>query len=228
MAAPAYPTHALIEFGGPLQEISPNDEIWNCGLRVTSGTQASPGGGPYAEGSIDAWIPTLATAISTWFHASTSYMATNAGLSYVKFNNIAPSGKYAGTTPHTAPVSPNVYGVGTQNYPSFTSIAYHWRGARTIGKATRGRMYPPNYCGAGYPAGATHAVSSQMVTAATNLYKAVADLPGPGGATLVPIIVSSSGQFQAITSVQVSNVISVQRRRKGAHPGTFTIGAVAP
>src|SRR5579862_1811731 len=69
----AYAPHAMIAFVGKWNVTAAADEVWQFGIRVTSGT---PDGGHISD--CQAFADAIATDVGTWFGAGTSQMQNNA------------------------------------------------------------------------------------------------------------------------------------------------------
>lgn len=216
--APAFPRHWLFAFGGTLSEgTGADDEIWQCGIRGVPNATAN-------YGDEDAILDRIAPEISAWFALGATQMSASSKLDFIKLNEIAPDGKYAGGTSHTKMLTPVAGGYGSQ-MPGFLSVAWSWRSTQTRGRATHGRIYPP----VGLLQRNTSIITSDeqatFLAAAQNLLKIV-DGRHDSGATpgMAGQIVSSFGLQRTITSIKIGNVIDVQRRRKNALVETYLTG----
>lgn len=209
-----YPEHVLVEFGGTLPEPSgqtPQNEIWACGVRCVDNNSQG-----YTTSQED-FLTRMAPLLATWFNKVASAMASNAALTYLKINNIAPDGKYADPVSHTHLYATPVPGGAAPHLPGFLSLAYTWETGFTRGRAARGRIYPPNFS---YSSdGTSDAPSGTMTAAATagaDLLNSVFVFHSTGPENfLQPCVVSRvDGTLRKIIGVTADNTFDVQRRRK--------------
>lgn len=215
----AYEPHTLVTFGGTLQEVGAADEIWQCGVRGFA-----QGGGPVISGNLQTLADNVwngnggsGGGLSALISQANGKIPTTVALRWVKVANIGADGGY---TEEPKVHQGNVIGASAAVLPSFCTVAISWGTGLTLGKAVRGRIYPPNFAAA-LAAGATISTATQNGLAAwgkdlyTVLFNAITSAP------FIPHVVSSSGAFHPITRVRVGNVIDTQRRRKEAVPETY-------
>lgn len=226
----AYQPHTLVTIGGTLQEVSADDEIWQIGIRGFA-----PGGVPVSSSKLNDLAlyvlrgPTGAGGgMEGIWSATTGKIATTAKLAWCKAANIGGDGRYT-AEPGKAQITPLAGGTVAQA-PSFCCVALSFTTGKTLGKAVRGRVYPPNY-GATRDPGA--AVAAGTVTNlkdwAISLLQAF-DTTGASDPGVVwnPYVISQSGVSNLITGVRVGNVYDTQRRRKDKVAETYTSGAFTP
>lgn len=222
----AYPEHTLVTFGGTMTELAANDEIFQCGVRGIY-----TGGGPVPEGDLQDLADKVLNGVSgtggglsgIWA-AANGFIANTAKLAWVKAVNIAPDGSYS-SEPAISQITPLAGGTAPA-LPSFCCIALSWSTGKTLGKAVRGRLYPPNF-GAPFSGGSftTAAAVTSLLAWQKNLYIALNNALSP--AAFIPHVVSKSGELNPITGCRVGNVIDTQRRRKDATPETYQTGPVS-
>jgi hypothetical protein len=208
----------LVTMSGTLEEISPSDEIWQCGVHLSAI--------PAPTGTVDlqTYVDTIATALGTWYSASGSAMCSTSHLTQLKAAYKDATGHYAfapGVHTYGTPPAGNT---ATQGGPSFTSIAYSWTTGITTGKRGRfGRIYPPNYTYPPFGAAITGANAALAATAAKALLNILVNAGGSGVLhNMTPVVYSGvAGAAYPITGVRVGNVYDVQRRRKDAVPETY-------
>lgn len=223
----AYQPHTLVTFGGTLAEEAADDEIWQCGIRGFT-----DGGGPVDDGDLDTLAlhvlrgPTgSGGGLEGIWRDSDSRIASTAKLVWCKAANIAADGTYS-AEPGTAEMTPVAGPVGGIA-PSFCSVVLSWTTGLTLGMATRGRIYPPNYgCSIATGSKVLDAdVTHQVAWAVKVLQCADTSLD-----TVVfhPYVVSKSGVSHVINGVRVGNVYDTQRRRKDKVAEAYSSAGFTP
>lgn len=211
----AYKQHFLCQFGGTWVSTDMAFETWSCTLRCYT-----------QDGGLGGWLlnpqgycDQVATGLLAWFVASSSGIQGRAKLTYLKTNNINADGTYH--DPITAIHTFSTANVGTYgNTLGFACLAYTWETGISIGKAKRGRMYPPNAYNVDSAGSKSVSVTTTDRDAARAAGKALLGVFGvvpTGGHTLkaVPAVFSKTAAVSHdITGVSVSSIIDVQRRRK--------------
>jgi hypothetical protein len=211
--------HALVNIGGTLFAGSPDQEIWQTGIRIVP---VSGGGGFLTDPT--GYVNLIGPLVSSWFTAHDTGLATfgvfsNAQLGYVKANNIGADGLYAGSGAVWMP-SGQVNGGGTATgvLPPILTLAVTLTTAQRTGLASKGRLYIPWSITA--TAGFRY-VSSQ--TAANNRVKALLSILAQNGVQggIQPVVASILKASDTrtpvalpVTGVRTGDVIDVQRRRK--------------
>lgn len=227
MAVPTYPPHILIQFGGTLECVSGQDEIWSCNIRGFPGT-----GGPGAmfpdpsTYDLGPFCDAVGAAIQTWFTSSAGGMASTAELGFVKANCISANGKYSNesTTFEFTPTGTR-QGDLSPTAPSYMSLAYSWVTAKVRGRGSKGRIFPPNYCWAYVGAAANSAAQGAAVTSAIALFNAINISTGLDGGIFSPAVVSSFGEWNLMTGVRVGNLYDHQTRRRNAVDESYVSGS---
>jgi hypothetical protein len=223
---PNYDPHTYVTFGGTLQAVTGQDEIWQCGVRGVN----TPGDGPVDQSQLQALVTAIATQESgqvnllAWYQQNASHNAVTAQLHWVKAANIGPNGKYTG--------APAIYqypepGQGYENglAPSFCSVSLTWTTARTYGKKLRyGRIFPPNYTQASQ-GGAVIPPATQLDLVSSSKQLLTALNRSGDQYHFTPCVVSSEGGHAPITGVKIGNVYDVHRSRKDAVTETYDASA---
>lgn len=137
----AYLEHWLLNFGGHQGDIN---EAWACGIRLHVFGGGLPGDDPDPEDYLDTVaVPQL----SAWFPHVDAHISAACKLLWVKFNKIAPSGKYAdvSTTHERAVVGiEGAYNPPSNHHPLQVACVLTWRtNAAQRGLASIGRIYSP-------------------------------------------------------------------------------------
>lgn len=225
-----YPTGtALVVIGGTLGS-GVDAEIWSCSVR---GTLAFVGSGEAANAAArTALVNQWAAALQTWFSASTSRMRSDAKLTYVKLNSIAPNGDYLYPA---SPVTRNLTSTGALSpvIPSVLCVATSWktaRGGRSIG--VNGRIYLPNRPNFVVDGGMRVAPADAVLIRDAGLALLgilATDASAPTNGAFTPCVVSKgvgngvgAGIAEPITGVRVGDVIDVIRNRKDALREVYT------
>lgn len=208
----AYTPHYLAQFGG--RNVDDSGEVWECGIRCDTGAVAV---------DEEAYLNDAAPRLMTWWKLATGFSANIAHLDYFKFNRISPNGHYTDeTTTHVHNYTGDTAGVKAQNAPADMSICYSWKTAAARGRASKGRIYLPNYVGQvdGFKMAntAAHAVWARALTEAiigndTHEHE------------VIPAIFSNlgDGPHNFITGVRVGDIWDVQRRRRGQVSETYAV-----
>nr|CRY97296.1 hypothetical protein [uncultured prokaryote] len=223
--ASSFTPHSYITFGGTVGEVVPGDEIWQCGIRVKAQTSQ------FDEGNLQLYVDDIADALGDWFNDSNQKISNKTTLNWVKAANIDPSGKYpAGSVPGIHDYSsPPVGSVSGYNVPQFCSLVWSYKGIEIVrGAGANGRIYPPF---SPIPAEGTSAVitsaQNTAVVSSQTLLAVIANAESSNeDLVVIPIIASSKGPFQAITSTRVGNVVDTQRRRRNAVKETYVSGPI--
>lgn len=196
---PIYPDDsALIRFGGPMG----SEESWSCGIRAMRQGLA---------GDVSEFLDDVKTAVSEWHARADSEINGAASLGWVTITTIGRDGKQIeDVTPRFEfePVQPAPTSAG----PFQLAYCVTFRTAKPRGRAASGRIYVPHAGGGVDKSGYWFNSSAQktMRSAVTLLQ----DLTG-AGAGLTPSIISGvDGTHNAITRVEVGNVLDTQRRRR--------------
>jgi hypothetical protein len=208
-----YPSHYLLQFGGP--RTTPGEEIWSCGIRLI------PVGGDLDPAETLAYLTGVCTpALQAWMTRATSKIATETRLAFAKLNRIAPDGTYAEalTVQHFYPtaIPGGASAAGTAALVPQASLALTWE-TDTVsrGLASRGRIYSPSPCVVPTIASGLFP-SADCTTIATSAAQLISDLRGSGDAgSMTPNIVSDSGAGVAhrIDRVSVDNRVDIIRKR---------------
>lgn len=216
----AFAPHTLIALGGHLAGAEQNSEIWQCGVRVSVFT-GEPGAPTGPVSDPQAYLDAIAAGVGTWW--ASAGMTNTATLAWLKCNNINAAGKYADpTTTHRHDYDPEIGGGTASHTPNFLTLAVSFRTAKKRGPGSHGRVYLPT---AIPDEGGLSLVSdSAAATAASHgvgLLNAISKTVGSD--TVFPVVASRvNATLTAISHVQVSTVIDVQRRRKNALVGTYS------
>lgn len=225
-----YQPHTLVTVGGTLDAKGSDDEVWQFGIRGFA-----EGGGPVQASSLGA----LALAVLRGptgsgggmegiFADANGWICQDATLKWCKAANIAPDGTYSDEPGIAQGLTKT--GAVIQKAPSFCSVAISWTTGKTLGKAVRGRIYPPNY-GAGILDGSAILSATQSSILAWGIeVLQVFDTSLATDPTTIfhPYVVSSSGVSNLITGVRVGNLYDTQRRRKDAVVETYVSGGFTP
>lgn len=216
----AYQSHYLFAFGGDLA--GAGVEQWQCTIRG----RFTP-----FSGNEDAFLADMVAPMKAWFVNSDNLMRQDARLTYLKLNEIAPSGDYAHpNSPHT-----NLFGAqpGGQapHMPEFCSIACSWRTESSTKYARNGRCYFPNSTSS--DSGQTRiSAADQSAVASAGVQLLVLLRNGSdetaGGQFVGGVYSKHAGEGALTTTVRVGNVIDVQRRRKNALREAYKEDAVPP
>lgn len=207
----AYPQHWLLAFGGGLGDTT---EIWSCGIRMGIVSEE-----PLASMDEEQYLTdTALPALEAWFENPGARIASAASLTWVKFNEIGPDGRYADQTiTHQRVVTGVVGGVTTSNlHPLQVCCVLRWRTDEVQrGPASNGRIYSPRpnvvISASGDLAGPERVIIAET---ARDLLNSLDVTLGIGG-VLRPVIVSpiGPGHMHQIDSVSVDSALDVQRRR---------------
>jgi len=219
-----YPQHLLFVFGGNLKCVAANDEIWECTIRGFPGSTGGPANMTnWQDLDLDAYLTAAATTMAAWFADADSVLCEDANLRYLKCNAIGTNGKYLDqTTTHQHDFGSPVAGASPGEVPSYLSICMSWQTALVRGLASKGRIYPPNYCYDPDGAGITSADAGAIADSGVALLNAIQLSAGMNGGVFSPAVVSSQQQkWQYITGVRVGNIYDEQRRRRNAVPETY-------
>lgn len=219
-----YPLHALFAFGGTLEEVSGQDEIWECTLRGFLGSSGGPASmTTWQSLDLDACLEAQASALSTWFHAQGGGLANIADLTYCKLNVISPDGRYADkSTTHLHEYPSPIAGGDLPRVPSYMSICFSWTTSHRRGLASKGRVYPPNFVYVPVGSAITSTDASAALTTGKGLLTASKQTAGLNGGVFSPAVVSNQdAAWQYITGVRIGNIYDAQRRRRNAVNETY-------
>src|SRR5690242_9263100 len=164
-----FPKHALVAFQGDWATADATGEVWQFGVRVSTGD-------PHGDWLSDpqAYCAAIATPIATWFGAASTGMVSSARLRTLKVNNINPDGSYADPNTHLHDYGAGVFGAAAPVGDMAMSLAITWESNEVSrGPGARGRIYPPN---AGYGMNGAFTVTNASATAAANAGKALLNL----------------------------------------------------
>lgn len=219
-----YPLHALFEFGGTLHCVQGQDEIWACGIRGFFGSSGGPGSmDTWQDLDLPATMASMAVALQAWYQDANSAQSQDARLAWCKLNVINTAGHYADQTKtHVNDFPVPIAGAAASAVPSYLSLAYSWETANKRGLASRGRIYPTNYCFAADGAAVSGATAGANANAGKALINALKVTTGLNGGVFSPAVVSSKAAAWAyITGVRSGNVYDEQRRRRNAVRETY-------
>lgn len=219
----AYQKHALVQLVGGFNTTDLADEVWTCGVRVSTHEAA----GWWLAGP-QAYCDVVAPLIGTWFHTGAIF-DSRATLKLVKVNNITSTGHYADPTTHQTVVTTNGGAAGI--LPLFCSLATTFETGNTTGRARRGRVYFPTAAALGSATGVTTDTTTRDAT--RDKVKALLTIllrnEPTGGALVQPCIASKiDASLNDINGVSVNSVFDVQRRRKNRALGTRSAIAAFP
>lgn len=201
-----YPNdHGRLTWGGGAWS---NNEIWQCGLRLSSAEAPS-------SSQVDAWVAGV-----------TAYMTTVQNthvLEWLKWAPIGTDGKYL-DAPDIIERDMHIVGSNGKSFrfPGQVSAVVTMRSAKKRGSATHGRFYPPTQpvfvdTDGRIQAGDKDALATAAKTLVNAINSAAADgkhevsLCSPGGKKTTP-------DQQKVVSVGVGRVLDTQRRRRSALP----------
>ncbi len=219
-----YAAHTLAQFGGRILTPSHPDEIWSCGIRLTS--LSASGGEPATVNQ--AYANEVGPHLATWFATSTNGIPTAVKLDFLKVNEIEPTGRYLdkANTVVWRNNTGNTGGNSTQNAPSFCTLAYSWTTAFARGPASKGRVYLPNFSYSASGSFVSDTDQQKALVAAVALLEVFVNTSGTRQG--VPVVASSiNSATEIITGARVGDVYDTQRRRKNAYREQYMTGVLA-
>lgn len=215
-----YPQHWLLQFTGHQGDVN---ETFSCGIRLAIQSEDPQESVDEEEYLDDVAVPGL----TTWFSAPNSLISANAKMLLIKFNEIAPDGKYEDPS-ITHQRSVNVSGASSQStalHPLQVSMVLSWRTSAAMrGLASHGRIYVPRPAVAVDAAGDINGSSRVGAAATAVTLLNTLDVPlGVIGGVLRPSILSRGhlnpdgtygpGAVNQIDLVVVDSQLDIQRRR---------------
>ena len=212
----SYHPHTLVTFGGVLNWLQPDHEIWQCGVRVMK-----PGNPGAPLDDHDAYLAQIVDPLAAWFaHDTAPAFPGSTNLGWVKANPIGANGKYSDDTTHVHDYSTPQTGGGAGNVgvPDILCVCLSWQTRKAIRRAsyaTHGRIYPPSYGVAAAPGAMrlTAGVAAAWAQRGADLLTLLKGSTVPA----IPVIASGhGGEYEHITGCRVGDVYDVQRRRKDA------------
>jgi hypothetical protein len=221
-----YPQHWLLAFGGTQGD--PLD-IWSCNLRL-----AITDLGTWSMDEEQFLTNTAVPVLTTWFSAANSKIGASAQINWIKFNEIAPDGKYADpATTHERLGLAIPGGAASSNYhPLQCSYVLSFRTAvAERGPGSKGRIYVPR---PNVPVGSSGDITStdrnaMIGTAKTMLEGLHPQVGPPGSARIHPSIVTPllGGVAHRIDRVVIDSALDIQRRRANKQSREETSANVA-
>lgn len=222
--------HTLVAFGGTVGS-APYQDVWQCGIRLVAHDYVVGGsGGPLNDPAsylgaitspLNSWWSTPVTSTANW-----GTLRNDAKLSWVKVNNIAPSGKYADpANVHTYTYASPASGNGTPQMPPMITIAASFSTDRARGRASKGRIYlplAPGWVSTPYIAPNDQANILAKVQALLHIFTSTSTTLD---ATPRPAVCSKlDGSVGIINGIRIGNVVDTQRRRKNAFAESYSVG----
>lgn len=195
-------------FGGRLAV----DETWACSIHFCTGTIET------LDDSI--LLPGYEAPLRDWFTRQYSYIAANATLDYIKFNQVNKSdGKYtaSGESNTLVLAVPAVGGLGTKNTPPQLTQAVTWHTDVDRGRASKGRIYPPGniFLADGAAMGSDGLTNQGFTGLMADSYQELLSELNAVSAEATACVWSQVGQTaRAIERVSVGRVIDTQKRRR--------------
>lgn len=215
---PTFPEHYLLAFGGHIgPDATTVNEEWQNTLRFTSD---SPVPSVDADATYQAILGDVWTDTAAWFTTADNNFSDQVWLSWVKFNKIATTGKYANPTTYEAQHTPVRGTSSTGMLPPQNSLVLSFTTAVNRGRASKGRIFLPpmttnvvDFDGRIKPL-----FQTPMLTAAKTWLTNLNNWPGIDGVTginLQAAIVSSvDGSHRPITGLRLGRVIDTHRSRR--------------
>jgi hypothetical protein len=214
----AYPTHALLAWGGTLHGVEQH---------VTTMRLVGNAGSELGDDEAQAFMANLEPALRTYitgggFHSG--YRVT-----WMKLNNIGPDGKYVSkTNTNRRDFVTVMNGGSTSGHPAQIALACTLTTTAQRGLASKGRFYQGGLGLSGYtPATADGLISATQAADFGNrcktLLEAINNNPGLDanfGGYDVHIVsdggLSGVGVARKVTGIKVGRVLDTQRRRRGS------------
>lgn len=217
-----YPTHYLWNFGGGLG----SDEEWSCNIRFANNE-------PLAL--LDVTQQAIAQALGQMLAARMDIENTNpttpgpgissdADLTYSKFNEIGPDGKYQSestTNAYYFDRVPGFAGGDNVSYPYQICYGTSWVTDAVRGPASKGRIFVPSpYVAINGSTGTLDNTQTEnQAQAWANILKAANDTIALEVEVFTPPVAAvvsavGAGSWRPITGVRVGAVLDTQRRRR--------------